>query len=384
MIFLLLSKSQKFNVGVILLFVSTHTLFFQQTAKAQGAPERIHSWRQVLDSNLNEIDFLPFHAGKDDFRLVRDTIHGVGVRWFSPDINQWQKKDAFLTIKPSLPNLMQLSAVSEDIVISLMHGIGRTVNVEGGVQNENELHLENDTDLRLWEVHNSTWSSEIIAVGSNAVEEIRSLQLEADFFTRYGLAVKTDCLVDRDLDGQCHSYLCRLHENYVFEIHFDYLSDSQGVNGYEHPTNVKPEIAYAYFSWIIFNGRQVKSLKQKLSFVEKNGAMITEVDLGVCNPIQFIFDTGASITLLNNDHFSCLSQSGKLDFLDVIEVQVADGSSTSLNRFHFDGRFQIGSYWFEGFDVVFMPDIDNLLGESIWGQYESMDINLNQKTIHFE
>lgn len=352
--------------------------------KSQENPEKIHSWEQVRNLKLDEHGFLPYQNEKTGFGIALDTISGRGVGWFDAELDKWQRRDNYRIIKPTLINLMQLTSVSKSRAISMMQDVGAVVSDDFSITSSNELHLEHDRDLRQWEVFPAAWSAEISAIGSNAVQELRELQLELEYFSYYGLAKKSKgCLLDYDGDGLCQGYRLKFSEGFVLETHFDFLTDKNFWH-YEHALESSPESGLVYFRWLVYNGIEVSRPREKWNFVEENGAIITQVDFGFCNPIDFVFDTGASITLINDEYQSCFRSSGKLEHLGEINIQVADGSVVAVDRYYFKGEFRAGGYGFEGFELVFLPNVESLLGESIWGQYDSMDINFKQKTIELK
>lgn len=111
----------------------------------------------------------------------------------------------------------------------------------------------------------------------------------------------------------------------------------------------------------------------------KNGAKYIESNVdGV--PIEFIFDTGATSTLLSTEAFEKIkNKSGLYELLRVESYQVADGSTVSANTYLADS-ICIGSLCFENmeFSVIQSANSPCLLGQNIFEKFYSYEIQSNQ------
>ena len=136
----------------------------------------------------------------------------------------------------------------------------------------------------------------------------------------------------------------------------------------------------ATFLTILFNLISLFGFSQYIiPLKNKNGAKYIESNVdGV--PIEFIFDTGASSTMLSLEAFERIkNKSGQYELLRVETYQVADGSTVSANTYLADS-ICIGSLCFEKieFSVIQSENSPCLLGQNIFEKLYSYEIQSNQ------
>ena len=97
------------------------------------------------------------------------------------------------------------------------------------------------------------------------------------------------------------------------------------------------------------------------------------------NPVEFIFDTGASSTTMSNATFLELIKQGlQFEYVEEKSFTMANGSTSSADIYK-SGTFSIGGHRLEDvtFAVIKESNAPNLLGQNVFGRFDSYIIHEN-------
>lgn len=350
-------------------FVLFYFIIFSINGVSQEIPMKLRSYsdERLFEERIFDIKF--------------EQKNGVGIRYYDATSRSWIQNDIEVIPSLTLPFLTSTASFETSFLHEVFEDLdGSFDEAENWLIWEKENHLADNRDFYRILMHKNDWRSALVGVGDSVWADFKSFENQLLMLVDNGYAGRMkECGYG---NGQeCKSYMVNLSQDLT--VVFD-LVQGPDVAGFEHAVDRFPKTFRIHTDVYRFNGEIVKRFSNTIPFVVENDEILCSASFESCQDIPMIFDTGATITLLNEQHFTCLENSGNLQFTgDVVQVQTADGSLLSLKNYIYSGEAKLGHFKIQPFEVVFLRDASNLIGKSIWGQLQEFSIDSEKNQITF-
>lgn len=312
------------------------------------------------------------------FRFHTDTIRGEGVKYFDREKRIWIQRDNEVIPAINFASLASMATISPLSMLEIFRELDGSIQVtDDYVVWENELHLADNRDYHRVSLHKAKWGGIVFGVGSKSCEEARGLENNLkEIAANGGPVVEMACQYPRE-NEDCTSYMIWINELTTMTFTFSWNCITR-----PHVLETWPKSYRLHFDMYTFDGDVVMKRDQYIPFESENGEVLVQLELGNCGDLPVLFDTGATITLLDQSLFPCLSKD-LTPTGETLSLKTADGSITEASSYRYLGEVKLGGTAFEPFEVVFLEGCDNLLGETIWGQMKEFTIDTKKNKINF-